>query len=596
MQEKYGDATRPSGNQHEGSIDREKSEDGSSSSEDEDDDGFLVTETVDAEISATLQAIKTKDPRVYKQDSTFYSEFDADDSGVQLPKKERPVFLRDYHRKNLLAGDDAEDDTEKPRTYAQQQNHLKHDIVREINQAAAEGTVEEAENSGTSSDEDGGFLIPKVKPVPVASTISRGQRGEKSVNINPADANKDPETFLSNFMAARAWVSTTESHFKPFESDDDEEDQRADDFEAAYNLRFENPAEINEKLMSHSRDLVAKYSVRRDQPTSRRKAREEERLIKEAKKREREEDKLRLRRLKIEEVEEKLAKIKEAAGLRGQALQKDDWAKFINENWDNERWEEEMAKKFGDEYYDDADGNDDEDGSSKPAKKKLKKPKWDDDIDIRDLIPDFKPEEQETHLFTLSDGGDEVELSNVETQEADAEAEALNKKSKSKKEFLQERQLQRKETRIERRLVEELVDDRLDLELPRGSNKSRAQFRYRETSPLTYGLTAHDILMASDRDLNQYAGLKKLAAFRDKEKKQKDKKKLGKKARLRQWRKETFGDENGPRLQLHEVISKEAALDSKVVQVDGRTGEVDTPRKSKKRKRSKKGRGDLDIA
>ncbi|KAG9626048.1 hypothetical protein KCU64_g18962, partial [Aureobasidium melanogenum] len=70
-------------------------------------------------------------------------------------------------------------------------------------------------------------------------------------------------------------------------------------------------------------------------------------------------------------------------------------------------------------------------------------------------------------------------------------------------------------------------------------------FRYRETSPTSFGLTARDILFADDTALNEYAGLKKLATWRNEDKKKKDKKKLGKKARLRQWRKETFGNEEG---------------------------------------------------
>ena len=45
--------------------------------------------------------------------------------------------------------------------------------------------------------------------------------------------------------------------------------------------------------------------------------------------------------------------------------------------------------------------------------------------------------------------------------------------------------------------------------------------------------------------MNEFVGLKKLAAFRDPEKKRRDQKHLGKKARLRKWRQETFGDEEG---------------------------------------------------
>jgi protein KRI1 len=85
--------------------------------------------------------------------------------------------------------------------------------------------------------------------------------------------------------------------------------------------------------------------------------------------------------------------------------------------------------------------------------------------------------------------------------------------------------------------------------------------------------------MAPDSQLNQFAGLKKMASFRDPEKKRKDKKHLGKKARLRQWRKETFGNEDGPEI----VINADEGVD-----VGGGVDIVEGGRKKKKRSRKSK--------
>jgi protein KRI1 len=89
--------------------------------------------------------------------------------------------------------------------------------------------------------------------------------------------------------------------------------------------------------------------------------------------------------------------------------------------------------------------------------------------------------------------------------------------------------------------------------------------------------------MADDTQLNQFAGLKKLASFREAEKKEKDQKKLGKKARLRQWRKDTFGNEDGPEFKFggDAPAEKEAENETKL---DIREGDG----QRKKRKRSKK--------
>src|ERR1700730_11172884 len=77
----------------------------SSSDEDEDDEGFLATEALDAQISATLQAIRNKDPRVYDEKVTFYSPAEGDEEEEEKSQKEgKPMYLQDYHRENLLNG------------------------------------------------------------------------------------------------------------------------------------------------------------------------------------------------------------------------------------------------------------------------------------------------------------------------------------------------------------------------------------------------------------------------------------------------------------------------------------------------------------
>ncbi|RDW83268.1 hypothetical protein BP5796_04759 [Coleophoma crateriformis] len=580
LEEKYEKPVQPVKGQYGDKYD----EDSDSSSEDEDDDGFLATEDLDAEISATLQAIRSKDPRVYDEKVTFYKpiEEDADkDTDNADVKKEKPMYLQDYHRENLLKGyTGAEEEAEAPRTFAQEQEDLKKTIVKEIH-AAADGEAE----SGEDEDEDDGFLVRKSKPEASKPTMHPSRAARVEVDVTVAD--KDPETFLSNFMAARAWVPSGGARFQPLESDDEEEDTRAESFETAYNLRFEDPTKSNELLKSYARDVVAAKSVRRDEPNSRKKQRDAQREKKDAEKRERDEERAQLRRLKIEEMEEKLQKVKKAAGLRGKTLKDEDWTNFLDDGWDDSKWEEEMNKRFGEEYYaeeDVASDSDDETEDAKKKKKKVKKPKWDDDIDIKDLVPEFNDEEAvEKPAFTLSDSEDDEA-----DEDEDGEGESTTK-SKTKKDRQQEKAAKKKAARIERKKIEELVDNKLDFDdtiLPGKSSKQPSRFRYRETSPTSFGLTARDILMAPDASLNQFAGLKKMAAFRDVEKKRKDKKYLGKKARLREWRKDTFGNEDGP-----EIIIGTNAADSTEANEDG----VDVIEGKKKKKRSRKSKSSAAI-
>ncbi|KAL9125273.1 MAG: hypothetical protein Q9217_005498 [Psora testacea] len=543
VQEKYGyTSTSTSPNRVLAAVNGEnEGSESSSDSEEEDDEGVLASETLDAQIEQTLEAIRKKDPRVYDKNVTFYSGLDEEAiaSTTPQPKESKPMYLSDYHRRNLLEGGANEESVVGvPSTYAKQQEDLKKEVIKEMHAAAKNETNGEASVDDGEGDD---FLVAKPPANGDVDTQSLPKRKMKKLDIENAD--RDPETYLSNFVSARAWLPTEDTRFQPFESDDDEEDRKADEFEEAYNLRFEDPAKANEKLMSHARDAAAKYSVRKDSPNPRKRAREVERAKKEAAKQIQGEEKARLRKLKVAEADEKIQKVKEAAGLHWDTFDEQDWLAFLEEGWDDTRWEEEMKKRFGEDYY----ANHEFDAEKKGAAKKFKKPKWDDEIEIDDLVPEFEEEDAKRPRFELSDGSDH-------------EGGVLVEKIGAipiKKDRKREQDQRKKEARQERRKIERLVDEQMNVDetLSNFGNKHAGQFRYRETSPLAFGLTAQDILMASDSQLNQYAGLKKMAAFRDSDKKRKDKKRLGKKARLRQWRKDTFGDERGPKQSLAEVLA-----------------------------------------
>jgi protein KRI1 len=427
-----------------------------------------------------------------------------------------------------------------------------------------------AEEDGAADD----FLV--AKPKPASSKKDRVKITAEDV----VQADKDPETFLSNFMASRAWVPSGASRFQPLESDDDSEEAAADEFERSYNLYFEDQSGANEKIMTYARDAVASTTVRRDDATGRRKAREAARAKREAERREKEQDLARLRKLKVEEMEQKVQQIRKIGGLSGRDFKIDEWKDVLEADWSDDQWDAEMAKRFGESYYDAQDaGSGSDDGGAK-SKKKAKKPKFDDDIDIKDLIPDFKDDEDERPDITLS--SDEEEDAGAAAEEDDDDEASTSKPSKSSKKRKAERADAKSAARRDRRLIENLVDSNLEYEAALAAKpKAPTRFRYRETSPTTFGLTTRDILLADDAQLNEFAGLKKLASFRDPDKKKKDKKHLSKKARLRQWRKETFGDEDGPKggFEMLEGGGEPMDVDvNNVIEGDGK----------KKKKRSRK--------
>lgn len=595
MEEKHK-SKQASGSNSRGRDDND--EDESSSDETEDDDGFLATEELDAQISATLQAIKSKDPMLYDGKSTFYTPIDDDASAqstIPKLKKEKPMFLQDYHRERLMRGDTGADDQSEeapPQTYAEEQDNLKRSLQNEIQaQLTAAGDDEE-------SDGDEGFLKAK-KGTKVALTNTSSVHPSRVAKVrvpvpDVKEADKDPELFLSNFLASRAWAQGEGNGWQPFESDD-EEDEKADEWEAAYNMRFEDPSKSNEVLRTYARDVTASISVRREEKTGRKRQRELENEKKAAEKVRRKEERARLRRLKLEEAESKLEKIKKAAGLRGKVLKDEEWQKVLESAWENDEWEAEMNKLFNDEYY--AEGDDlfgaeisDDEDAVKESKRKVKKPKWDDDIDIKDLVPDFD-DEGDTKSTLEDDNAAEEQL-----EEEDDDTPAA-KRQKTTKERKKERLASQKEARKERAKLEAIVDAHLSLENPEilnGASSSKntgpARFGYIETRPESFGLTTRDILMASDADLNNFVGLKKLAPWRDQEKQSKDRKRLGKKARLRQWRKDTFGPEferEPPALNFGRLEKEQTTIDGK----DGVNIVEDSKKKRKRSRPKKEGKG-----
>lgn len=571
MEEKYGKSKAL----QDDDDDSEDSEEGV----EEDDAGEFMTEDVDQEISTTLQALRSKDPRIYDANVKFFKDFEEPIlNGTAGATKEETLTLKQYHTKNLLEGKFGDEEDAPRQTYAEEQEEARQNLVKELHAEA-------------SDDEDDDFMVAKSRIEPEPSK-------KPTVKITAEDvmkADRDPENFLSNYMASRAWVPKGDLRFQPLESDDEDYDAAAEEYENSYNMYFEEAAGANEKLRTYARDVVANTTVRREDQSGRRKAREAARAKREAERKEREDDLARLRKLKIEEMEEKVKKIRETGGLKGRDFNVAEWKDVLEGDWSDDKWDKEMQRRFGDAYYEDDEAASNSDAeASKKKKKKPKKPKFDDDIDIKDLVPDFDDEDAVKPVFTLSDSDSEAADGSDENGES-------TKSKKSTKKLKQERAEAKSAARRDRRLIETLVDDSLQYEKALASSRSMApsKFRYRETSPTAFGMTARDILLADDKQLNQFAGLKKLAAFRDPAKKKKDRKQLSKKARLRQWRLETFGDPDGPKAGFEGLVGE--GEDGQTSQVNGKgkaspsadveMGDINIKEgDGKKRKRRKKGK------
>ncbi|PHH55480.1 Protein KRI1 [Ceratocystis fimbriata CBS 114723] len=606
----------------------------SSSGETEDEDGFLATEALDAEISATLNAIRKKDPRIYDKSATFYTAKSTADADADASKssKEKPLYLKDYHREQYLKGaieaPDHDEDEDVPMTYTQEQDALKKSLVSSIHAAAT------TNDSNSDSENDGSSAFLKRKTSKQAELSHDGVHPERKVDTNKtltendvANADKNPELFLSNFMSSRAWVPPDGSNWQAFGSEDEDSDvDRAEAIEHAYNMRFEDPEKSNEVLTTYARDLTNARSVRREELKGRKRQRELERERKAAEKQQRRDEKARFKKLKLDEMQTKLDQIRKTAGAWGKQLTEDELLKFLNDTWENDKWEDEMRKRFGEDYYEQQDtgfgsnGEDSEDEEVEEDGKMVKKPKkptWDDDIDISKIVGEVDDDENGAREFTvadLEDSGDEGQAEAEAEDEDDvedgdeSEESRPSKKRKTSKDHKKDRLAAKKAAKTERSKLSAIVDLHMDLEdpdtlaLPTRRKKTRAgpAFRYRETSPNSFGLTPRDVLLApSDTALKKFASIKKYAEWRLPEQKQEDTRRLGKKARLRKWRREVFGkdfEKTGPTYGFKELFKaeeekekeKQAWRGADASDDDVKVRKADTEESGKKKKRRSK--------
>ncbi|QLQ80887.1 hypothetical protein HG537_0E02420 [Torulaspora globosa] len=494
--------------------DDEKSFEGDDESEEsseEDDYGELITEEVEDGIKNVLKAIRENDKEKLLDPKVRFFE-DPEKAVEKMEKSERykPVYLKDYHRMNILSGNTFADDEEEnnvEESYVSQQKAERSQLLNEIKSAFGE---DEGEDEG---DED--FLKKKTP-------------SSKKVSVELPDPEQDGEKFLEEFVNNQAWIPRKGDKIVSLDQDpnmqedDDEFEEAVEKFENAYNFRYEDPNAAT--IVSYARNQA---TLRRSENSSRRRKREDEKHKKEQEKVEKEKTIQKKKNEKVHKLTDVLEQLKKEYGADiNQEMVKKITDTLLDNDFKDDEWDTVLSELFDEEFY-----------------QQKGKPSWDDDDEI---MADFHADQ---------DNDDQQSDTAMETSEVSAK--------KSRKEKVKEKKLKKKG----KKELEEMVEDAVEqnklkiIEEVEEERKSRARtkeeqdlkFRYREVSPESFGLTTRDIFAADDTQLNQYIGLKKLAPYRSKEHKAKDKRKVTKAKRLREWRKETFRGENELDVQNDEI-------------------------------------------
>lgn len=487
-----------------------------SSSEEEDEHGELITDKVQGGIDKVLEALRTDPLKLLDPNAKFFNDPEKD---VAFKKNvsEKPIYLKDYHRMNLISGDFKTNDDENDNAYGtvdgekpfvvaerEERNQLLSDIKNAFND----------EEDG-EEDSDDGFLKKKE--------IKREIKENKAALPDPS---KDEQGFLNAFLDNQAWIPTKNDKvidLDQIDKDDEEDfDDAVEDFEKAYNFRYEdaNSAEI----VSYARNQA---TLRRANTNSRKRQRDKKLDAKLEEERQREDLLKKKKTQKVNTVLDRLTKIKQAVGeeISDETVHKVFGDSLLDDDFDDADWDSKMAQIFDEQYY----GNE------------MEKPEWGDDDEV---MAEFKSQAE--------DDKDEE----AKSAESEAEIEAELAPKKSKKDSLKEKKSAKKQKQSLKEKAQQIVElnslkllDEVDEQRGRSNEKEEVIFKYRDVSPESFGLTTRDILLADDKQLNNFIGIKKFAPYKPKEQALKDKRKYTKKKRLQEWRKEVFHDKNGAKYQ-----------------------------------------------
>ena len=452
------------------------SESSSSPTDSEMDERELVSAKQEDQILATIMKIRAKDPSVYDKDAKFYDSEEEGGAGAKpkRPRKAKPVYLKDYIAKRALeegaealGASDEEDEAARPgtapTTYREEQEGVRQDFLA----AAAAGDGGSSEDEGGDGDEgDGGFGGLSVK-AGAARARDDWQPDPKLLSKVFGRENREDE-FLKNFIANRSWVEEEDAPARyrdmAEEVSDEEEIDRQERFETAYNFRFEEPG--GAKIQVHPRvvdDSVRKQDSKRKRQRAAKAEREQE-----AKRREAEELK-RLKNLKKAEIADRLKSIQQVAGLKAEAGALD--ALDLEEDFDSRKFDAQMARLFSDGYYADED-------DEKPTK-------LEDDPALQAALAAIPDDEGGFAALARDRSFDRGTRAAGGPTPEDV-----------------------------RGALEEYYN--LDYEDRIGDIKCR--FNYTKVSSDDYGLDAATVLAMSDKELNQVVSIKKLAPYRDPEK------------------------------------------------------------------------------
>jgi protein KRI1 len=343
---------------------------------------------------------------------------------------------------------------------------------------------------------------------------------------DPRGEIENGEEFLIDFIKNKRWIDRTslseindKNDAEMMDKDDDngrepeagddsslEDIDRADDFEAKYNFRYEEAEAAAASSGAHL--SVRTYArgqtmntVRRND-TARKDKRQARKERKAAERKAKEEQLKRLKNAKRQEMERKLSQVKAVLGnVDDDVIDEAAIMKMLEGDYDPENFEKAMKEAYGDEFYEKEDSE------------------WKSDMDVRQSLEQDEDgealvgaDDENGGLYDNSnegfddDGPYDAENTTMEDEKYNEDEEWVN---------AEDDQHNQEETELERKLKAKIEDDLYKLDYEDIVAGMPTRFKYRQVEPNDYGLTTQEILFARDLTLKQFVSLKKMAPYNE---------------------------------------------------------------------------------
>lgn len=346
-------------------------------------------------------------------------------------------------------------------TIAERERRAKQDLIKEA--------------QSTNFDD---FEFKKKKK----SAEELSEEARRLEQINPAA--KDPKTpddiisdywgsknlsnddkFLRNFILQKGWLG--EGDAIEMEEDEEGEIERAAEFEHNYNFRYEEPGAMTIPTFERfPKDSLRKPSERQEKKRKRLDA-------KKVKKQQEDEEKKRLMNVKKRDIIDKLNQLKRDSGTKRDIAELD-LSQALYSDFDPAQHDAMMEKMFGEEYYDEEEGN-------------LEKPSFsgEDEYDDEWDKPTFQ-EEAEEDFETIGYKGNLVDII-----------------------------MEQKKKGVRTEDLEKDLEDYYNLDYESKIGDMPVRFKYTNVEANAYGLEVVDILNFSDNVLHKLVPRRNLQPYRD---------------------------------------------------------------------------------